>query len=152
MQVTIVAVGKMRRGALAALCQDYARRLPWTVTIREVEERRPIEGAARLAREGALLLAALPGDVFPVALDEGGKRLDSAGFALELARWRDQSGGRLAFVIGGAGGLAPAVRARCRAALSLGAMTWPHLLARALLLEQLYRAHAILSGHPYHRA
>lgn len=151
MPVTILAVGRLKGGPLAALCEDYRRRLPWPLEIREVEERRRLAGPALKAREGALLLAALPKGALLIALDAGGRACDSAEFARRFAAWREQSGDNLAFAIGGADGLDEAVRARAPATLSLGAMTWPHGLARLLLLEQIYRAHTILSGHPYHR-
>jgi 23S rRNA (pseudouridine1915-N3)-methyltransferase len=101
-------------------------------------------------REGAALLAALPERAFAVALDLGGEAPDSEGFARMVERWRGL-GRRLAFLVGGAEGLDPAVLARAEQRLSLGPMTWPHLLVRALLAEQMFRAQAILSGHPYHR-
>jgi 23S rRNA (pseudouridine1915-N3)-methyltransferase len=86
-----------------------------------------------------------------VALDERGAALSSAAFAERLGTWRDGGIPDLAFLIGGADGLADTVRQRAGLVLSLGLMTWPHLLARGLLLEQIYRAQQILAGHPYHR-
>ena len=152
MAITIVAVGRLKSGPLKELCDDYRRRIPLPLDIREVEERRPVSGAERKAREGALILQELPKGAFAVALDERGKAYDSAGFAKQLAAWRSQSGDNLAFVIGGADGLAPAVLEKAAARLAFGTPTWPHMLARVMLLEQLYRAHTILTGHPYHRA
>jgi len=152
MSITIVAVGRAKAGPVQALCDEYRRRLPFSVEIREVEERRPVSGGERKAREGALLLAALPHNALAVALDERGKAYDSAAFARQFAAWREHSGGNLAFAIGGADGLTEAVLETAAARLALGAMTWPHLLVRVMLLEQLYRAHTILTGHPYHRA
>jgi 23S rRNA (pseudouridine1915-N3)-methyltransferase len=102
-------------------------------------------------REAALILAALPADARLVALDERGATWTSRQFADRLAGWRDGGAGVLAFAIGGADGLGQAVIERADAVLSLGQMTWPHLLARSLLLEQLYRTQQILAGHPYHR-
>jgi 23S rRNA (pseudouridine1915-N3)-methyltransferase len=102
-------------------------------------------------REGELILAALPDGARLVALDERGAAWSSRDLAERLGGWRDGGVATLAFAIGGADGLAPAVVERADAVLSLGAMTWPHLLARCLLLEQLYRAQQILAGHPYHR-
>jgi 23S rRNA (pseudouridine1915-N3)-methyltransferase len=102
-------------------------------------------------REGAALLAALPAGAFVVALDLGGHQPGSEALAALLARW-EESGRTLAFVIGGAEGLDPAVQARAEQRLSLGPMTWPHFLVRGLLAEQLYRAQAIRANHPYHRA
>jgi 23S rRNA (pseudouridine1915-N3)-methyltransferase len=103
------------------------------------------------AREAALILAAVPAGARLVALDERGVRWGSREFADRLAAWRDGGAAGLAFAIGGAEGLGNAVVERADAVLSLGAMTWPHLLARGMLLEQLYRAQQILAGHPYHR-
>ena len=151
MPITVIAAGRLKPGPLQELCDEYRRRLPFAVDIREVEERRPLAGAERKAREGELILAALPKGAFTVALDERGKAYDSAAFARQFAAWRERSD-TLAFVIGGADGLAPAVLEKASARLAFGTLTWPHLLARAMLLEQIYRAHTILTGHPYHRA
>jgi 23S rRNA (pseudouridine1915-N3)-methyltransferase len=97
------------------------------------------------------LRAALPPRAHAVALDQAGRGPDSAGFASLLAGWQSQQA-PLCFVIGGAEGLDEATLAACAAALSLGPLTWPHLLCRVLLVEQLYRAQTILAGHPYHRS
>lgn len=97
------------------------------------------------------MLAAVPPGARLVALDERGAAWTSRAFAERLRVWRDGGTPALAFAIGGAGGLAAAVIERADAVVSLGAMTWPHLLARSMLLEQLYRAQQILAGHPYHR-
>jgi 23S rRNA (pseudouridine1915-N3)-methyltransferase len=121
------------------------------VSLVEVEEKRRLTGAEMKQREAALILAALPADARLVALDERGATWTSRQFADRLAGWRDGGAGVLAFAIGGADGLGQAVIERADAVLSLGQMTWPHLLARSLLLEQLYRTQQILAGHPYHR-
>ena len=97
-----------------------------------------------------LLRAIQPGDVV-VALDERGEPATSASFAQKLGGWRD-AGQEVTFLIGGADGLDDALRARADWQLALGRLTWPHLLVRLLLVEQLYRASTILAGHPYHRA
>jgi len=103
------------------------------------------------AREAELILAAVPPGALLVALDERGRPWSSRELAERLAAWRDRGVTTLAFAIGGADGLGPAVIERADAVVSLGAMTWQHLLVRSLLLEQLYRAQQILAGHPYHR-
>ena len=105
-----------------------------------------------MAREAELLRAALPRGAVRIALDERGKTLDSAAFARRLGAWCEEGRPALGFWIGGAEGLHPELRAEADLVLSFGAMTWPHLLVRALLAEQLYRAETILTGHPYHRA
>ncbi|MGH6962722.1 MAG: 23S rRNA (pseudouridine(1915)-N(3))-methyltransferase RlmH [Dongiaceae bacterium] len=153
MRILIAAVGRARAGPERDLFEVYRGRLHWPVAVKEVEERRPLATAERVAREGALLLAALPkrGDVAVVALDERGASLSSGELAKKMGAWRDRGVAELAFLIGGADGHGAAVRERADLVLSLGAMTWPHLLVRAMLAEQLYRAQQILAGHPYHR-
>jgi 23S rRNA (pseudouridine1915-N3)-methyltransferase len=151
MRLHIVAVGRLKAGPHAALARHYAERLAWPLVLREVEEKRPLPAPELKEREAALLLAAAPSGAVLVALDERGKTLDSAAFARKIARWRDSGTSDIAFFIGGADGLADQVRQKAQLVLSLGAMTWPHLLVRGMLLEQLYRAQQILAGHPYHR-
>jgi 23S rRNA (pseudouridine1915-N3)-methyltransferase len=151
MRLHVIAVGRLKAGPHEALARHYALRITWPLDIREVEEKRPLSPAELKEREGALLLAAVPAGATLVALDGRGQALSSEAFAERLARWRDGGVGDLAFLIGGAEGLADAVRRKAQLILSLGAMTWPHLLARGMLLEQLYRAQQILAGHPYHR-
>jgi 23S rRNA (pseudouridine1915-N3)-methyltransferase len=103
------------------------------------------------AREAELILAALPAGARLVALDQRGSEWSSRELADRLRAWRDGGTGALAFAIGGAEGLGPSVIERAETVLCLGAMTWPHLLVRCMLLEQLYRVQQILAGHPYHR-
>jgi 23S rRNA (pseudouridine1915-N3)-methyltransferase len=117
----------------------------------ELDERRKLPPAQLKAREAELILGSLPEGAHLVALDEHGAAWSSRELAERVARWRDQGVDSLAFAIGGADGLATSLVERAGAVLSLGKMTWPHLLVRSLLLEQLYRAQQILAGHPYHR-
>jgi 23S rRNA (pseudouridine1915-N3)-methyltransferase len=117
----------------------------------ELELRQSLPAAVVKAREAELILAALPARACLVALDARGETWSSQDFADRLARWRDAGVPELAFGIGGAAGLDLAILDRASATLSLGPMTWPHLLVRGMLLEQLYRATQILAGHPYHR-
>ena len=156
MKLRILAVGRAKSGPESALIAEYQKRLHWPLTLEEVEERRPLSGAELKAREGALLQAALErgaksGRPVLVALDEKGKSLGSRDFAARLKGWEDRGAGEIVFLLGGADGLAPEIRDQATFVLSLGQMTWPHLLARAMLVEQIYRAQQILAGHPYHR-
>lgn len=151
MRVSILAVGRARDGPERALYEGYVGRLPWPVRLVEVEPRGRFPPADLKRREAELLLKAAPPASLLVALDERGRTFDSAAFADRLSRWRDGAA-ELAFVIGGADGLHDSVRTRAGLLLSLGPMTWPHMLVRALLAEQLWRAYSISSGHPYHRA
>lgn len=150
MRILVAAVGRAKAGPHRDLEELYRDRLSTPLTIVEVEERRKLPAPERRIREGELLLARVPPRATVIALDERGKSFASADFAAQLANWQRQ-GSDLAFLIGGADGHADAVRERADMTLSFGPMTWPHLLVRALLLEQLYRAQQILAGHPYHR-
>lgn len=152
MRIVIAAVGRARTGPEQALVEAYRRRLRWPLEIREVEEKRPTNAAARKRAEAALLRAAIPADAVIAALDERGKCFDSKSFAAQLGRWQDTGHRDIAFLIGGADGLDRDLRAEADIVMALGPMTWPHLLARSMLVEQLYRAECILAGHPYHRA
>jgi 23S rRNA (pseudouridine1915-N3)-methyltransferase len=151
MRITLAAVGRAKAGPAKELYQLYAGRLRWRLTLKEVEERRPLPPEALKEQEGELLLAALPRGARVIALDEGGKTLTSLDFAGLLGGWQDDGVQDLAFMIGGADGLSQAARQAADVILSLGRLTWPHMLVRGLLAEQLFRAESILSGHPYHR-
>jgi 23S rRNA (pseudouridine1915-N3)-methyltransferase len=144
-------IGRLRRGPLYDLQALYTERIVPPVAIVELEEKRRSSAPDLKNREAELILAAVPAGARLTALDERGAVWSSRDFAERLAAWRDGGTGALAFAIGGAEGLGAAVIERADVVMSLGAMTWPHLLARSLLLEQLYRAQQILAGHPYHR-
>lgn len=151
MNIIIAAVGRMRPGPELSLLESYIKRLPWSVDIQEVEARGKSDAVAQAKQEADGLMAAIPAGAKVICLDSRGKTLDSEGFAGQLGRWRDDGERNLILVIGGADGLSRAVVERADLVLSFGAVTWPHMLARVLLTEQLYRAHCILTGHPYHR-
>ncbi len=155
MRVTVCAVGRLRAGPEKLLIDDYILRFDRTgralgfgpVSIVEVEAKKNGGRAA----EAVLLARAVPEGALLCVLDERGEMISSPALAGRLATWRDAARD-LAFVIGGADGIDPALRARAGAALSFGPMVWPHLLVRVMLAEQLYRAASILAGAPYHRA
>lgn len=152
MDYLIAAVGRARKGPERALFEHYAGRLRQPLVLKECEEKRPLPIPQRVEREAQMLLAAVPSGARVVVLDERGKTLSSEAFAALLGDWRDQGIPCCAFLIGGADGHGEAVRAAAEFQLAFGPMTWPHMLVRALLAEQLYRAQSILEGHPYHRA
>jgi 23S rRNA (pseudouridine1915-N3)-methyltransferase len=155
MRVTLVAVGRAKAGPIRDLVEDYAGRLArgpiGPLTVKEVEVRGTYPPAEGRRREAELLRAAVPAGARLIALDEGGQALRSAELAALLGRWRDAGTAEVACLIGGADGLDDSLRREAVLVLSLGPMTWPHLLVRALLAEQLFRANSILTGHPYHR-
>jgi len=153
-QVLILAVGQRPPAWVSDACADYlarfGRRLK--VELKEIAPARRGAGglAAALAQEDARLLAALPDSAWPVLLDSPGQQYDSPGLARAVSGWLAQ-GGPLALLIGGADGFGPAVRARARTSWSLSQLTFPHMLARVLVAEQLYRAWSLLHNLPYHR-
>jgi 23S rRNA (pseudouridine1915-N3)-methyltransferase len=155
MRVHICAVGRLRGGPEADLIADYTTRFDRTgralglgpLSVIEVEDRK----GGGMAAEADLLRRALPKSAVICCLDERGKVETSPAFATRLAGWRDNGRGDVAFVIGGADGIDPALRGAADHLLSFGEMVWPHLLARMMLSEQLYRAASILAGSPYHR-
>jgi 23S rRNA (pseudouridine1915-N3)-methyltransferase len=146
----LIAVGKLRDGPEAELFARYNARLRPKFAVTEIPEARGAAAEVK-RRESEALLAAVPAGAFVVALDCAGEMPDSEQLARLLERWL-ASGRAPCFLIGGAEGLdAPAI-ARADYVLSLGRLTWPHFLARAMLAEQVFRARSIAAGHPYHRA
>jgi 23S rRNA (pseudouridine1915-N3)-methyltransferase len=154
-RVTILAVGRLRAGPERELLDDFLHRFDRTgrplglgpASVVEVEGK---PGAGR-AVEGALLGSRIAAGAWLCCLDERGEQMDSPGFARLLDRWKLERR-EAVFVIGGADGIDNAVTARADLLLSFGRMVWPHMLARVMLVEQLYRAATILAGSPYHRA
>jgi 23S rRNA (pseudouridine1915-N3)-methyltransferase len=151
----VLAVGSRMPDWVAAACADYLKRLAPLTRSSLVEipapSRSARSGDARaVATEGERLVAALEPAEYVIVLDERGRGMTTR----ELASWlegRRSDGRNLAFIIGGADGVAPNVRARADLVLALSQLTLPHALARVVLLEQLYRAHTVLAHHPYHR-
>ncbi|QJE73454.1 23S rRNA (pseudouridine(1915)-N(3))-methyltransferase RlmH [Aerophototrophica crusticola] len=152
MRLWLAAVGRARPGPARDLFEEYRGRMSWPLTLKEVETKKRVEGEELKRLEAELLLSAIPDGATLVALDERGKVFPSEEFARKVGTWRDGGVQDLAFVIGGADGLAEEVRRRAALVLAFGPMTWPHMLVRGMLAEQLYRAQQILAGHPYHRA
>lgn len=152
------AVGRMKKGPEQALAEHYFARflqvapsLGWRFGgLFETPESRAATAFLRIADEGQKLLKALPERGKLILLDEKGKSLTSPAFAKYLAQYCDEGTRHLTIVVGGADGHGDAIRQRADMVLSLGAMTWPHQIARILLAEQLYRAATILTAHPYH--
>ncbi|WP_417803714.1 23S rRNA (pseudouridine(1915)-N(3))-methyltransferase RlmH [Thalassospira lucentensis] len=151
MQITLAAVGRMKSGPEKDLFDHYAGRLRWPFVLREVEEKKKLPPNQLKDREAELLLGVIPDNAFVIALDERGHEYGSIAFSKKLDGWIDQYAGNIAFVIGGADGHGDAIKSRANTLWSLGKATWPHMLVRALIAEQLFRAHAIQTNHPYHR-
>jgi 23S rRNA (pseudouridine1915-N3)-methyltransferase len=139
MLLHVIARGKIGRSPEAELVERYAKRIAWPLRLSELPE-----AGGRIPEPQAPLRTVL--------LDEKGKQLSSQALAKQLETWRDGGIREARFVIGAADGHGEAERAEADLLLAFGVATWPHLLARAMLLEQLFRATSILAGHPYHRA
>lgn len=150
MRLHIIAAGRLKKGPLYDLCQEYQKRITWNVQINEIESRHKTPLAAQ-AEEHEKIMNLLKVDAFIVALDQRGDALGSVDFAKTLEKSALMGKSEVQFVIGGADGLNDSIRKRADLVLSFGAQTWPHMLARVMLLEQIYRAQQIRKGHPYHR-
>jgi 23S rRNA (pseudouridine1915-N3)-methyltransferase len=156
MRISICAVGRLRSGPEKHLIDAYKTRFDklgrglslGPLSLLEVEDRKN----SGMVAEALLLQRSVPRDCHLTALDEHGDQMTSPEFAKFIVTLRDQGIKDLAFVIGGADGLDQSIKSQSKSQLSLGKMVWPHLLARAMLCEQIYRASGILAGTPYHRA
>jgi len=140
----IIAVGRLRPGPQLTLLESYKKRMQWPLTIHEIEARKPEEEQRKIA-------AKINQQSYLFVLDERGQNLSSKDFAAQLGALSAEGRPDVQFLIGGADGHTPEIRARADKLLAFGAQTWPHMLARIMLTEQIYRAQQILLGHPYHR-
>ena len=148
MKIRIIAVGKQKASPMKDLCAEYLKRLNWNVSIREIDAPK----GSTSAQEAPLILKELAKPGLVVALDERGETLGSPEFAKKISGWQTQApGNEITFLIGGADGFDNEVRKKAKFLLSFGKQTWPHMLVRVMLLEQVYRAQQIIAGHPYHR-
>ncbi|MBI3420135.1 MAG: 23S rRNA (pseudouridine(1915)-N(3))-methyltransferase RlmH [Proteobacteria bacterium] len=149
MKILILAIGKMKRAGLSDALKEYEQRLRAPVEIKEFDIKE--SNSKRLQqKESAALLKAIPPGAYVIAMDGKGKQLESREFAAKLQKLR-QSHKTLVFLIGGTDGHTPELLKKADFTLSFGTMTWPHRLARVMLVEQLYRAQEIAAGNPYHR-
>jgi 23S rRNA (pseudouridine1915-N3)-methyltransferase len=160
MRLVVVAIGRLKQGPERELAERYrerfddiGRKLGFRgLEIHEIPESRARDTARRIAEEAVAISALIPEKDLLVALDERGKSIDSAAFAEQLGRWRDDQVASAVYTIGGADGLSPDLQRKAKLRIAFGSATWPHQMVRVMLLEQIYRAATILAGHPYHRA
>lgn len=146
LNIEIIAVGRLRSGAYFDLWNEYAGRLTgWQMRLHEIDDRKP-------AMVETSLLEKMEMCRFNFVLDERGKPLSSAAFSNQIQTLEQGAGGPVGFVLGGADGHSDVLRKKADFLLSFGVQTWPHMLARVMLAEQIYRARQIAIGHPYHRA
>ena len=158
MRIVVAAIGKLKRGAESDLSERYRERAAKSgrgiglrsLEIVEIAESRARDAQRRMLEESIALANVIPRGAATVLLDPRGENVESGQFAKRLSVWND-AGRDAAFVIGGPDGLAPTLADAAELRLAFGTQTWPHQLVRIMLLEQIYRATTILSGHPYHR-
>jgi 23S rRNA (pseudouridine1915-N3)-methyltransferase len=159
MRIIVAAIGRLKQGAESEIAARYCKRAQASgralgiraIEVVEIRESRAQDGDRRRIEESIALANIIPEGAIAVVLDRNGENLDSPALAGLLREWREENRTAVCFVIGGADGLAPSLIQRAKLRLAFGAATWPHQLVRLMLLEQLYRAAAILAGHPYHR-
>jgi 23S rRNA (pseudouridine1915-N3)-methyltransferase len=160
MRIIVAAIGRLKQGPETELAERYRKRAAQVgrslglrdVEIVEIRESRAEDAGKRMIEESIALATIIPQGAAVVLLDPRGDNLDSAGLANQLAKWRGATKPAAVFVIGGPDGLAASLADKADVKLAFGAATWPHQLVRVMLMEQLYRAATILTGHPYHRA
>ena len=152
MRLLISAIGKLsKKSPEQSLIDDYIKKTRWSVTIKENEEKKNITGQALKEAESKLLWSAVPNGAKVIVLDERGEEPSSRELAKKICQWRDSGIQDIVFLIGGADGHTEETRQKADMVLSFGRMTIPHMLARVILTEQIYRLKTILDGHPYHR-
>lgn len=155
LKICILAVGKLRSGPEAELVADYLGRFDKVGRGLGLGPARVIEVEAKrssTATEALMLERAIPNRSPLCILDENGTSVSSPELAKKVGAWRDQGISEVTFLIGGADGIDTAIKERADFSLSFGKMVWPHILARVMLAEQLYRAASILARSPYHRS
>jgi 23S rRNA (pseudouridine1915-N3)-methyltransferase len=159
MRIVFAAVGRLKQGPERELAERYRKRALdagrsvglSAVDIVEIKESRARDAARRMLEESIAIANIIPDGAIIAILDQRGENMSSGVLAARLQEWRGQHKPAVVFVIGAADGLAPSLREKANLAIGFGAATWPHQLIRIMLLEQVYRAVTILTGHPYHR-
>ncbi len=151
MKVTVAAIGKFKNSPEKEIFASYIKRIPWQFELKEFEAKKALSGEQLKSAEAELLLSAIPKSSKIISLDERGKNISSLELAGIVSAWQSEGTSSIAFVIGGADGLSDNLRQKSDFILSFGKLTWPHMLVRSMLAEQVYRAYSIISGHPYHR-
>jgi 23S rRNA (pseudouridine1915-N3)-methyltransferase len=160
MRIVIAAVGRLKQGPERELAERFRKRAAATgrsvglhdIDIIEIRESRADNAERRMLEESIAIANVIPDGAVTIILDERGENLSSASFAGHLQGWRAEDRPAVVFILGAADGIAAGLREKAKMAIAFGAATWPHQFVRIMLLEQIYRAITILSGHPYHRA
>ncbi|MDX2082807.1 MAG: 23S rRNA (pseudouridine(1915)-N(3))-methyltransferase RlmH [Rickettsiales bacterium] len=153
MRITILSIGKFENSSHKTVFEDYLKRLKWKVELKELDLKTSQNLTVEKIKEGEakLLLSAYKASSKLIALDERGKEFDSLNFTKMITNFALNGSSDLTFVIGGSEGLSSELLKKAHLKISLSKLTFPHLMARTILAEQLYRAQSIIANHPYHR-
>lgn len=149
-KIDLIVIGKVKKGPWFDLQEEYKTRLKWNLTIHELESKLTDEKEQQ-KEEQKLILSKLDEDSFVVVLDERGAGLRSLDFAQTVQKIQNTGTNKITFLVGGACGFLDEVRGKANMLMSFGQQTWPHMMVRVMLLEQVYRTQQIMAGHPYHR-
>lgn len=150
-KITIIAVGKSKKSPFLPLIELYTKRITNKIEIKEVESQVKTDPVLQNSDENKLILNKISDDSFVIALDGSGKMLSSEDFAEKISETFDRGVQNIFIIIGGSMGLSQDIKNKADLIISMGMQTWPHMLARVMILEQIYRAEQILSGRPYHK-
>ncbi|MSP34055.1 MAG: 23S rRNA (pseudouridine(1915)-N(3))-methyltransferase RlmH [Rickettsiales bacterium] len=153
MKITIISIGKFENSPHRFAFENYLKRMKWDIELKELD----LKNAHNLSvdkikeGEGRLIAKAIKSGSVIIALDEKGKEFTSQNFAKLIADFAVKGNSNLTFLIGGSNGLSSEIIGLANLKIALGLMTFPHLMVRAMLIEQLYRSQSIIAGHPYHK-
>ncbi len=153
MKITIISIGNFENNVHKEVFDNYRKRMRWNIDLKEISSKTNKNSSAQKTKEdeAKLIIKALDKSSYIIALDEKGKQYSSQNFAKLFENFALNGDSNITFIIGGANGIADEVLQMAKAKISLSLMTFPHLMARGILMEQLYRAQSIIAGHPYHR-
>lgn len=151
MRILITAVGRLKPGPICDLIQEYLKRITTPIQIKEIDIRDPLPTLSRQRKESQALLNLIPEGAILIALDEHGKNISSSDLSALMEHYKQRGAHTVAFAIGGADGHHPNLLSKADHTIAFGAATWPHMLVRSMLIEQLYRSQQIDKGHPYHK-
>jgi 23S rRNA (pseudouridine1915-N3)-methyltransferase len=153
MKITIISIGSFENSQYQKIFYDFAKRLKWSISLKEILPKNSTNFSKPQIKENEanlILKAIKPGSKL-IALDEKGKQFSSQNFTKIISDFALNGNSDLTFIIGGAEGLSPKIIDNCHLVISLSPLTFPHLMVRIILIEQIYRAYSIINNHPYHR-
>ncbi|AIK95718.1 23S rRNA (pseudouridine(1915)-N(3))-methyltransferase RlmH [Candidatus Odyssella acanthamoebae] len=151
MKIRLICVGILKKSPELSLIEEYLKRSRWKIELKELPSRSDLTGDTLKQFEAEQIQSFIPEATPLIVLDERGSTLTSRDFAELFQDFQNTGHSQVAICIGGADGLHQSVRDRASKIISFGKLTWPHMLVRVMIMEQLYRAQQILAGHPYHR-